>query len=186
MAGVKGKSGGARVAPGNGGARPGAGRKPLREKYAAPLNKAEKAIAVHLPKAAANLVTLADGGFVRTEKKFMLAASMTRSDIARDKEGNPLCGQNGKPIRVDVLIFPHIEPTEFVEVERKEITLAPDRAANEYLIDRIAGKPIQANEISGPDGSDIPLPAIELSERQLGVVESLLKRGQERKERGVT
>jgi len=33
----------------------------------------------------------------------------------------------------------------------------PDRGANIYLIDRIAGKPVQATELSGPDGGAIPL-----------------------------
>ncbi len=31
----------------------------------------------------------------------------------------------------------------------------PDRAANQYLIDRILGKPTERSEISGPDGGPV-------------------------------
>jgi len=31
----------------------------------------------------------------------------------------------------------------------------PDRASNEYLINRIMGKPVESQEISGPDGESI-------------------------------
>lgn len=36
-------------------------------------------------------------------------------------------------------------------------TTAPDRAANEYLINRILGKPTERQEMSGPDGGAIPV-----------------------------
>jgi hypothetical protein len=34
---------------------------------------------------------------------------------------------------------------------------APDRAANEYLINRIMGKPTERKELSGPDNGPIPI-----------------------------
>lgn len=40
--------------------------------------------------------------------------------------------------------------------ERKISTAEPDRAANQYLIDRALGKPKQAVEMAGPDGGAIP------------------------------
>lgn len=33
----------------------------------------------------------------------------------------------------------------------------PDRAANQYLIDRIAGKPTERREVTGPEGAAIPI-----------------------------
>lgn len=34
-------------------------------------------------------------------------------------------------------------------------TTLPDRAAGQYLADRIMGKPVQKEELSGPDGADL-------------------------------
>lgn len=36
----------------------------------------------------------------------------------------------------------------------------PDRASNEYLVNRIMGKPTETREISGPDGEAIPISGI--------------------------
>lgn len=87
-----------------GGARPGAGRKPKAEKYARPINAAEKKIADHLPLIVDALLELAQGVHVE----------------ATTPEGEPIVYQ--KP---------------------------PDRGAAEYLLDRIMGKPMQRQEISG-------------------------------------
>ena len=45
----------------NGGARPGAGRKPKAEQFKVPIAKAEKRIADRLPQLIDNMMTLADG-----------------------------------------------------------------------------------------------------------------------------
>ena len=44
----------------------------------------------------------------------------------------------------------------------KVYTRAPDRQANEYLLNRIIGKPTEAIEVSGPDGGPIPIQTVEV------------------------
>ncbi|KPL80226.1 hypothetical protein [Herpetosiphon geysericola] len=80
-----------------GGRRPGAGRKTKTEKYARPINKAEKQIVDHLPQLITNMLTLASG------------VTVEEVDIT------------------DGTVLVYKKP--------------PDRKANEYLIDRILGKP---------------------------------------------
>lgn len=41
-------------------------------------------------------------------------------------------------------------------IERKVETAEPDRGANEYLINRLLGRPIQGVEHSGKDDKDLP------------------------------
>lgn len=43
---------------------------------------------------------------------------------------------------------------------RRVYSTSPDRASNEYLINRIMGKPTETREISGPDGEAIPVGGI--------------------------
>lgn len=92
----------------NGGARPGAGRKPKTELYDKQIRAAEKRVADHLPALVDNLLRLAMG--------------VTVEDV-------------------DVA-------TGEVMVYKK----APDYKANEYLINRIMGKPTERteNEQVGP------------------------------------
>lgn len=87
----------------SGGARPGAGRKRVRDVFEKPVREAEKRIADRLPHLLANMFLLADGVMV---------------------EGD-LPGEDGEP-----------------PVYRKP----PDRAANEYLINRVMGKPTDKTE----------------------------------------
>lgn len=87
----------------SGGARPGAGRKRVRDVFEKPVREAEKKIADRLPRLLANLFVLADG-------------VMVEEDIP---------GEDGEPVRY-----------------RKP----PDRAANEYLINRVMGKPVDKTE----------------------------------------
>ncbi len=102
---------------GRGGARPGAGRKSKAEKYARPINAAEKQIVDKLPSIVDSLIRLAEGVFV--------------------EEYNPI--------------------TDKVAVYQK----APDRAAAEYLIDRILGKPRQYQELAGAGGEPL-IPVTEI------------------------
>jgi hypothetical protein len=46
-------------------------------------------------------------------------------------------------------------PGVLVLVERKVETAEPDRAANEYLVNRLLGKPMQAVEHTGAGGGEI-------------------------------
>lgn len=96
---------------GNGGARPGAGRKKKTEKFETDINKAEKRIRDRLPELIDNMFILA-GGVVVQELD--------------EKDG-------------------------IVNVYSKP----PDRQANEYLINRIMGKPTERQEVGGMDGAAI-------------------------------
>lgn len=95
---------------GQGGARPGAGRKRKADKFAGQIAKAEKHIADRLLLYLDNMEALAAGIWVEE----------------KDKDG-----------------------------ERRIYLRAPDRQANEYLMNRIMGKPTDRKELSGPDGSPI-------------------------------
>lgn len=46
---------------------------------------------------------------------------------------------------------------------------APDRQANEYLINRIIGKPVDKREISGPEGGSIPVSIMSAIEQVYGI-----------------
>lgn len=94
----------------NGGARPGAGRKPKAQKYEQQINKAERQVADWLPALMHNMKRLADGVVVQEETP----------------DGETLIYQ--KP---------------------------PDRAANQYLIDRIMGKPTERHELTDKDGAPL-------------------------------
>lgn len=90
----------------NGGARPGAGRKPKAEQFKRPIAQAEKRIADRLPLLINNLFLLADG----------------------------------------VLVQEELIPGQPIVYKRP-----PDRQANEYLINRIMGKPTDRKEHTFPD-----------------------------------
>jgi hypothetical protein len=112
--------GGFQMAGKNGGARPGAGRKPRAELHARPIKVAEKRIADRLPLLIDNLFTLADGVTIQEE----------------DEDGNP-----------------------------RIYSRPPDRHANEYLVNRILGKPTERSEsdvsLSGGVVIHLPKPEIE-------------------------
>lgn len=103
----------------NGGARPGAGRKPKAEKYERQINSAEKKIADKLPFLVDKLLELSEG--VLVEK----------------------AGPTGRVI--------YQQP--------------PDRAAAQYLLDRIMGKPTEHKEHTFPDK-----PLTEMSEDELRAI----------------
>jgi hypothetical protein len=115
----------------NGGARPGAGRKPKADKYAGAINRAEKKIADKLPQLVDNLLKLANGGFEVVEEKWIPRAAFSLGDIIANQAGADT--PEGKEAIEN--------PFEMVLSERKSYIAQPDRASNQYLIDRIGGKP---------------------------------------------
>ena len=155
------------AAPRHGGARPGAGRKPKAEKYEPEISAAERRIADRLPELLEHEFALATGGAERVESLHELALSI----VVDSHETNP----SGVIVKTKKQLFPNAAPGEMVLVSRKVITSEPARAAIEYLVDRILGKPTQAVELSGPDGGDVPLPAHDLS--RLSTDELLQMRG---------
>ena len=121
----------------HGGARPGSGRKPkdFTKLRAEILAETDRIICDNLPQLIKNMLYLANGGFERVEEKWCPPQEMTKV-------------VDGEEIRLT---------TEAQLIERKVSWAEPDRAANQYLIDRILGKPKQAVEMSGPGGGAIPL-----------------------------
>lgn len=145
-----------------GGKRAGAGRPRKAERYAPAIAAAEDAIADQLPKLLKNMVKLANGGFYEDEIEYQPAGLVTTGAGEFER-----CVYPDKPV------------DELVVVKKRRRRAAPDRKANEYLIDRILGRPTQAVELSGEDGGPI---AIRLSDDERAArVAALLDRGRARR-----
>lgn len=129
------------MAVGHGGARSGAGRKTKRIKFAGPVGKLDKKLAAHQEKAAENLIKLADGGFNRGHEVWKPAGmvQIVETEVVYTEKG-------AKVLRHLKPAFPDLDDDEMVCVERRVEIAEPDRAANEYIIDRIAGRPSQMEE----------------------------------------
>ena len=104
-----------------------------------------------------NLKRLADGGYKRVTVTEEPAATITRVDVVRDKDGNPQFDARGNPVTAEQPAFPDAKADEMVVTKRVVEVADGDRAANEYLLNRRLGKPKQAVELSGPDGGAIPM-----------------------------
>lgn len=137
MAGKPGRSGGYRT---------GAGRKRKLEKYQSAIEKAELDIGDNLPRILQNLYHLADGGYERVEEEWQPAklVTITKHDQEKDQF-------------YTVPAFPDKEPDEMVLVKRKVSIADKDRTANQYLVDRVMGKPKQRQEITGADGGGLEI-----------------------------
>jgi hypothetical protein len=118
----------------------GPGRPKTSVKHAAPIAKAEKQIADRLPSLIENMLALASGGYERVEEEYAPAGSL-------------YIGSGDKAQKM----YPELPADELVLVKRKVSIADKDRAANEYLINRILGKPTERQEHSGPDGAPIPV-----------------------------
>jgi hypothetical protein len=118
----------------------GPGRRPKAIKFARPIARAEKQIADRLPELIDNLFVLASGGYERVEEEWQPA-------------GLVYVGSGEFARRA----FPELEPDVLVMVKRKSSIADRDRQANEYLINRILGKPIERAEIAGANGGPIQL-----------------------------
>lgn len=114
-----------------------AGRPRKAERFASAIAAAEQQIADQLPKLLVNMLKLANGGYYEDELELQPAGSVTVGS-----------GEFAS------LLYPDKPADELVVVKKKRRRAAPDRKANEYLIDRILGRPTQAVEIDAdPDGS---------------------------------
>lgn len=155
----------------HGGARPGAGRKPHREKYEREIASFHDQAAAGIDARYAALQLLADGGFEQVSETWEPAGLIYVSKQVETKEGT---------IKVSELAFPELDPTELVCVRRVRSIAAPDLKANVYLVDRLAGKPVQATEISGPDGGPLLMETLSDEQRAHRVAE-LLERARARR-----
>lgn len=126
------------MANGHGGPRPGAGRPAKAEKYGGQIAAAEDHIADRLPELLEREFALATGGAERVERVYELALGILIDDTAL----NP----SGTVVKIKRQLFPNAQPDALVLVSEKRVTPEPDRAAIEYLIDRILGKPTASIE----------------------------------------
>ena len=142
-----------------GGSRSGAGRKTAEQtKARQDLNAAVDGLIGEMAlDLVANLKRLADGGYKRVTLTEEPAATITRVDVVRDKDGNPTFDGRGNPVTAEQPAFPDAKPDAMVVTRRVVEVADGDRAANEYLLNRRLGKPKQAVELSGPDGGAIPV-----------------------------
>lgn len=130
------------MAASHGGPRPGAGRKAKRIKFSGQVGKLDKKLAAHQEKAADNLIFLANGGHDRGYEVWKPAGTVqiTETEVVETEHG-PRVLRTLRPA------FPDIkDQAQLVCVFRKVEIAEPDRAANEYIIDRIAGRPSQMEE----------------------------------------
>lgn len=116
----------------------GPGRPSKASKFARPIARAEKQIADHLPELIENLLLLANGGYERVEEEWQPAGLVYvgTGEFARRA-------------------FPEMEPNDLVLVKRKSSIADKDRQANEYLVNRILGKPTERQEITDADGQPL-------------------------------
>lgn len=121
----------------NGGARPGAGRKPNIQKYTVHVTSFHDQAAADVDDRYAALKLLADGGFEEITETW-------------EPAGLIFVGSG----EWATLAFPHLPPDHLVCIKRTRSVAAPDRRANEYLINRIAGTPTQRIDLDAdPDGA---------------------------------
>ncbi|MDB5352361.1 MAG: hypothetical protein JWN86_3608 [Planctomycetota bacterium] len=154
-----------------GGSRANAGRKPSEAKALQTeivatgvetpdaIARAEPLLKRRLIRCLKNLFKLADGGFVREKITREPSGTVTAKVVLRNPDGTPVLDVNGRPVVAEQLLFPDLPPDQLVIVSHTAETAAPDRAANQYLIDRILGKPHTAEPSKAGDTTNA-LPSI--------------------------
>lgn len=145
----------------NGGARSGSGRKRNNEKYAAPVATFHDQAASDIDARYRALAFLADGGYEEIEEVYEPAGL-----IMVNKE---VITEDGRSVNVKEPAFPHLDPEQLVCVQRKKKIAAPDRAANIYLVDRLAGKPVAAVEVDPDPEGTLEITAGALNEAARGL-----------------
>ncbi len=148
------------MANGHGGARPGAGRKRTSDKYAAQVGALHDRIAEGLLDRVAALELLAEGGYEQITEVWEPAGLITIQKVVETKDGT---------IRGTELAYPELPPEQLVCIRRTRSIAAPDRKANEYLINRIAGTPTQHLDVdTDPDGTlEMTAAAMDQAAREL-------------------
>jgi hypothetical protein len=139
----------------HGGSRTGSGRKRNAERHEEQILGFTDLCAGHLQRVFANLRQIADGEAERYETKWAPAGTLTRKDVARNKDGDPIMDRNGRMTVVEVLLYPELPADEPVCIETKRISLPPETKANEVISERVAGRAMQAIELG--NGDDGPL-----------------------------
>lgn len=144
----------------HGGKRPGAGRKTgpvkvihreVEQLDGNVLAQVRAALEAFAPACVANLVTLANGGYERVERRFEAAGTVLVRGPILDAKGDFLLDAKGNPVVAETKVFPDLPDDELVLVAQTVSFAEPDRAANIYMLDRLLGKPKQAVSLSSED-----------------------------------
>lgn len=152
------------------------------------VERALPAIKARLIKCIDNLAVLADGGYDRDRitmepaglqviKRPLMRPIVRKSydesgreveDVVRDEKGDPLLvpqtDDKGRPIYLEEPMYPHLPPEKLVVVSHSREVAEPDRAANQYLVDRILGKVHTADP---PKGAEVQSALPSILERAL-------------------
>jgi hypothetical protein len=145
---------------GKGGARKGAGRPKNATKHKATAATLTELCADYAPQAFENLKILAAGGFERVKLEYEPAGGMTVRALARDDAGEPIRGPRGGLTFVALPLYPDLDPDALVLVGRKVEYAEPDREANQYILDRFAGKPRQAIELENGESGPLKIQVV--------------------------
>lgn len=148
---------------GDGGARPGAGRKPKAIKHETAINRAEKQIKDKLPEIVDRHIELAFGGIEQVEEKWVPAGTVMIGTGEYAKRAYP-----EKPF------------DELVLIERKVSHTLQDRAAGQYLINRILGTPTQKSELTGKDGGPIETKEVLTDDERRARIAAIFERARAR------
>lgn len=135
------------MANGHGGPRAGSGRKSKAEKYGAKMDAGDAFVARHLLKYYGNLDKLADGGVEIVKETWKAACTVLIDNLAKDElTGEIVVDHRGKPTKIHASAFPDLDPATLVLVTRTVEHTEPNVVANQYLIDRLQGKPTASVE----------------------------------------
>lgn len=126
-----------------GGARPGAGRPTKEKQYGTECAAAEAKIKVWLPDLLDKLFKLANGGQELVQEEWQPA-------------GVIMIGQ-GDSARLAYPKEAEETPDKLMLVRRTVAIAGMDRASLTYLIDRVLGRTVQRNEISGLNGDPLEI-----------------------------
>jgi len=141
----------------HGGPRPNSGRKPKAEKFAGPIAAAEEKLADRLPKLLESLIEQAMGWVVSEPDEEWIPSGLVTvrgplrvTVLEKDEEGEGegwkppreevWLDEKGKPVLVDLPVYPHLKPDVLVLVRRKTVRIGPDFRAAAYLVDRVMDK----------------------------------------------
>lgn len=137
------------MAGGHGGKREGAGRKKNAEKYESQINQTHDKIADKLSSLTDVMIKTATKGHKLLRETYEPAATVLVDDVDFDPE-------TGRSVKTKRKAFPDLPPEQLVLTRRVIIQTAPDRDAGKYLMNRIAGTPVQMVELEAAQKQQLP------------------------------
>lgn len=133
-------------APGHGGRRAGAGRKPDAERHAAEAARFADSCSKYLGKVFGFLSDLAEGG-TRTQVTSVAAGTLLRRDVARDPDGSVIRDSKGRP-SVAMVRSNDLPADQLMVVKQVVTTMPPDFRALELIVHHCTGTPRPSPEVA--------------------------------------